>query len=115
MKKDMIKPLVWGVVIGGILMLIFVFATGWVTKSSTAQEETQQAVEEAMIDSLAPICVEQFKRDVNKETSLKELKGMNSWVRYEYIQKQGWATMPGSENSNAGVARECAQRIVDLQ
>lgn len=115
MKKDMIKPLVWGVVIGGILMLIFVFATGWVTKSSTAQEETQQAVEEAMIDSLAPICVEQFKRDVNKETSLKELKGMNSWVRYEYIQKQGWATMPGSEGSNAGVARECAQRIVDLQ
>ncbi len=109
------KPLIWGVVIGGILMLILVFATGWAVTSSSAQKEAQQAVEKAMVEYLAPICVEQFRRDPNKEASLKELKGMNSWTRYEYIQKQGWATMPGSENSDARVARECAERIINLK
>jgi len=50
------------------------------------------------MDRLAPIAVAQFMQDPNKEERLKELKKLESWGannRSDYVQKQGWATMPG--------------------
>jgi len=32
--------------------------------------------------------------------------------RGEYVQKQGWATMPGEKEPDSNVADECARRLV---
>ncbi len=108
MKKEMIKPFVWGMVVGVIVLLIVIFSAGWVVTSGSAQEKAEEMAEKALIDHLAPICVLQFQQDPNKEERLKELKEKSSWERGDYVEKSGWATMPGSESPARGVADECA-------
>jgi hypothetical protein len=41
-----------------------------------------------------------------------ELKGTDSWQRDGYIEKQGWATMPGAEKPDRNVAEACAKLLL---
>jgi len=115
MKKEMIKPFVWGMVVGAIVLLIVIFATGWVVTSSSAQAKAEEMAADAVVDRLAPISVVQFLQDPNREEQLKELKELDSWKRGEYVEKQGWATMPGAESPAPGVSNECARRLMELK
>jgi hypothetical protein len=115
MRKEMIKPFVWGIVVGAIVLLIVIFSAGWVVTSGSAQDKAEEMAEKAVIDQLTPICVEQFLKDPNREELLKELKEKSSWERAEYVEKSGWATMPGAESPVRGVADECARRLMDLK
>ena len=114
MNKSDIKPAAWGAVAGAILVLIAAFWTGWVVTSSSAQEMAEQKSEQAVLASLAPICVEQFGQAANGQASLAQLKATDSWKRAELVEAKGWATMPGSESPTRGIARECADRIMQL-
>ncbi len=115
MKKELIKPFAWGMGVGAIVLLIVIFATGWVTTSGSAQEKAEEMAEKAVIDQLAPICVVQFMQDLEKDRKLKELKEESTWKQGDYVEKQGWATMPGSESPDSEVADECARRIIELK
>jgi hypothetical protein len=115
MKKEYIKPFVWGMVVGAIVLLIVIFSTGWVVTSGSAKAKAEEMAKDAVVNRLAPICVEQYLKDPNKEERLKELKNIDSWKRGEYVQKQGWATMPGEKEPDSKVADECAKRLVELK
>ena len=118
MKKEYIKPFAWGMGVGAIVLLIVIFATGWVVTSSSSQAKAEEMAADAVIDRLAPIAVEQFMQDPNKEEHLKELKKLRSYGspnRSDYVQKQGWATMPGEKEPDSRVAYECAKRIMALE
>jgi cobalamin biosynthesis protein CbiD len=115
MKKQDVKPFVWGIVVGSVALLIVIFATGWVVTSSSAQAKAEEMAADAVVDRLAPISVAQFLQDPNREERLKELKELDSWKRGEYVEKQGWATMPGEEKPDSQVARECARRLTELE
>ena len=115
MKKEYIKPFVWGLVVSAVLTMIIGFAFGgWVT-GGTAQEMAKEMADEAVINRLAPICVVQFNQDPEKDRKLKELKEKSSWDRKDYVEKQGWATMPGEKEPDSNVADECARRLVELE
>jgi len=43
---------------------------------------------------------------------LTELKGTDSWQRDGYVEKQGWATMPGDEKPVRNVADACAKLLL---
>ena len=115
MKKEMIKPFVWAIVVGAIVLLIVIFSTGLVVTSSSAQAKAEEMAEKAVIDQLAPICVEQFLKDPNMEERFEQLKAKDSWMRGEYVEKIGWATMPSAESPARGVADECARRLMELK
>ncbi len=115
MKKEYIKPFVWGLVVGAIVLLIVIFSAGWVTTSGSAQNKAEEMAEEAVVARLAPICVVQFLQDPEKDKKLKELKEASSWERGDYVKKQGWATMPGEKEPDSKVADECARRLVELE
>ncbi len=115
MKKEMIKPFVWGLVAGAIVLLIVVFATGWVTTSSTAKQMAEEKSDKAVTDKLASICVFQFKQDPQKSEKMKELEEVSSWKQDDFVEEQGWATMPGSDSPVSGVAEKCAEQILGLQ
>jgi len=115
MKKEAIKPFVWGMVVGVIVLLIVIFSTGWLVTSGSAQAKAEEMAEKAIIDQLAPICVAQFLQDPNREERLKELKEKSSWEQGDYVEKTGWATMPGAESPARGVADECARRLMELK
>ena len=118
MKKEYIKPFAWGMGAGAIVLLIVIFAAGWVVTSSSAEAKAEEMVEEAVLNRLAPIAFAQFMQDPNKEEHLKELKKLESYGnpnRSDYVQKQGWATMPGEKEPDSLVADECARRIMALE
>ena len=116
MIKEMTKPLfIWGIVIGAIALLIVIFWTGWVVTSSSAEAEGEQMAKEAVLENLAPICVEQYLQDPNKVERFEELKAKSSYQRDDYVEESGWATMPGSESSVRGLADKCAKQIIDLE
>ena len=115
MKKEMIKPFVVGIVVGAIVLLIVIFSTGWAVTSGSAQAKAEEMAKKAVVDHLAPICVEQFLQDPNREERLKELKAKDSWERADYVKKNGWATMPGSESADYKVADECARKLIELK
>jgi hypothetical protein len=68
--------------------------------------------DDAVVKRLAPICVIQFKQAPGKDQKLKELEATGSWQRSEYVEKQGWATMPGEEKPDSNVASECVRLLM---
>jgi uridylate kinase len=115
MKKESIKPFIFGLVVGAIVLVIVIFSAGWVMTSGSAQTKAEQIAEDAVIDRLAPICVVQFQQDPEKDQKLKELKEISSYQRGDYVKKQGWATMPGEKEPDSKIADECARRLVELE
>jgi hypothetical protein len=67
--------------------------------------------DEAVLASQAAICVAQFMKDPNHEAKLKELEGMDSWKRSEFIEKGGWDKMPGQKEADSSVSRACVAGI----
>jgi hypothetical protein len=114
MKKEMIKPLLWGGIAGAVVVLIVIFLSGFAVTSGSAQKHAEQMAREAVVDKLAAICVAKFKQDPNKDQKLKELKETASWDRVKYLQKQGWASLPGIKEFNYNACHECADRIIAL-
>jgi hypothetical protein len=47
----------------------------------------------------------------NHEEKLKEFEAIDSWRRYEFIEKGGWDRMPGQEKADPSVARACAEGL----
>jgi hypothetical protein len=102
----------WSWVGSVILTMIIGFAWGgWVT-GGTARSMAQTIADEAVLKRLAPMCVVQFKQAPGKDQKLEELAKTDSWQRSAYVEKQGWATMPGEEKPDSKVAEECARLLM---
>ena len=115
MKKEYIKPFALGLGIGAVVLLIVIFSAGWVVTNGSAEAQAKLIAQEAVIAHLAPIAVAQFMQDPDRMARLKELKELDSWKRGEYVQNQGWVTMPGSESPNRQIDYEVAKRIMELE
>ena len=118
MKKEYIKPFTLGMAVGMVVLLIVIFSAGWVVTSGSAKAEAKTVAADAVMNRLAPIAVAQFMQDPNKEERLKEMKKLDSWGennRSDYVQKQGWATMPGEKKPDEQVADEVARRLNELK
>ena len=74
----------------------------------------EDMAEDAVVGRLAPICVEQYNQDSEKDQKLKKLKETKSWERDDYVEKQGWATMPGEKEADSKVAGKCAELLAEL-
>ena len=102
----------WSWIASIVLTMIIGFAWGgWVT-GGTAQSLAEKMAEDAVVKRLAPMCVVQFKQAPGKDQKLKELEKTDTWQRSEYVEKQGWATMPGEEKPDSKVASECARLLM---
>ena len=102
----------WSWIASIILTMIIGFVWGgWVT-GGTAQILAEKMADDAVVKRLAPMCVVQFKQTPGKDQKLKELEKTDSWQQSEYVEKQGWATMPGEEKPDSKVASECARLLM---
>ena len=115
-RWDKVRPtkqvLLWFCVGSIIGALIIGFGWGgWVTGGS-ARDMAVQSGKDAVVQRLAPICVYQFNQDPEKDQKLTELKDTSTWQRGDYVEKQGWATMPGEEKPDSKVADECAKLLM---
>jgi len=112
--KEKIQIGLVSAIAGAIALAIIGFSWGgWVT-AGTAQEMAEEKAENAVIDRLVPICVAQYKEDPEKDRKQKELKDVSGLQKGDFVEKQGWATLPGEEKPDRMVAEECAKRIIAL-
>ena len=113
---EWVKPGVWGALIGAVVIAIIGFSAGWVVTTSTAEQTAQRKVDKAVISALTPICVAQFKSvpQAERTTHLAALQKEDSWERSDYVEKQGWATMPGATEPNDEVADACVTELMKV-
>lgn len=105
----------WSLVGAVALTMIIGFNWGgWVT-GGTAQAMAEQSAQDAVVKRLGPICVAKFQQAAGKEQKLKELEQTDSWKRGEFIEAQGWATIPGETKPDSKVAAECERLLLVKQ
>jgi hypothetical protein len=110
--KAAVKPALWGAATGAIALAIVGFNWGgWVT-GGTAETIAKDRAATAVVAVLAPICVEKFRQAAGASANLAEMKKATyASDQGRFIEKGGWATMPGSTEPDSAVARACAQTL----
>jgi pimeloyl-ACP methyl ester carboxylesterase len=110
--KAAVKPALWGAAAGAIALAIVGFSWGgWVT-GGTAETLAKNSAATAVVAALTPICVEKFRQAADASANLAEMKKATySWEQGRFVEKGGWATMPGSTEPNSAVARACAETL----
>ena len=114
-QGDSLKRLLQGAAIGAIATLFVGFYWGgWVT-GGAAKEATQRSSTAAVVAALSPICVDKFQRSAEATSNMTELKKVSSYQQGTFIEKGGWATLPGSDAANSSVAQACANMLNSLK
>lgn len=109
------KPGIIGAFIGAVALAIVGFTQlGWVT-ANTAESIALKQADAAVVKALVPVCIARAQTDPNTGPMLQELGGVNSkWDRRSFVEKAGWAEMPGDGTSNSGLADACAQALKQI-
>jgi len=111
-----LKRLLQGAAAGALVAMIVGFNWGGWTLGSTVEKVAKERADTAVVAVLAPICVDQFRGAVNASTNLSELnKSSYAWDREAFIEKGGWAIMPGTDTTNSAVAKACAETLGTLK
>jgi len=97
--------------VGAIATMVIGFNWGGWTLGSTAKDMVQKGATAAVVQALAPICVDRFQRTAEAPANLVELKKVSSWQQDTFIEKGGWATFPGMTSPERGVAQACANLL----
>ena len=87
---------------------------GWMLESSAATQATDSA-KSAVVAVLAPICADKFQRADEAAANLVNLKKESSYRQASFVEKGGWAILPGSDTASDGVAKACASLLSDLK
>jgi hypothetical protein len=115
LRGDSITRLLQGAAVGAAVTMIVGFNWGgWVT-GGTAKEMAQRGASSAVVSALSPICVDKFQRSAEAAANLSELKKTSSYQQATFIEKGGWATLPGSDKVNSSVATACANMLSELK
>jgi len=105
------KPWIQGIVVGAIATAIVGFSWGgWVTGGSS-DKRAAVAAHDATVVALASICADRFRAQADSPAKLVELSKVSSWDRGNFIEKSGFALMPGSKTADSDVARACAESL----
>ena len=104
------KPALWGVAGGAAALAIVGFGWGgWIT-GGKAEATALIRVNDAVVVALAPVCVDKFQRAGDASANLAALKKIDTWSQGDFVEKGGWATVPGTNSPErvSAVARACA-------
>jgi hypothetical protein len=104
------KPALWGVAGGAVALAIVGFTWGGWTTGGQAETTALLRESEAVVVALAPVCVDKFKRAADASANLAELKKVDTWSQGYFVEKGGWATVPGNNSAErvSAVAKACA-------
>ena len=110
--KATARSVLWGAAAGAIALAIVGFSWGgWMTGGAAETLATNRAAT-AVVVALTPICVDRFRQAADASASLAEMKkAAYVWEQSKFVEKGGWATMPGSTEPHSAVARACAESL----
>ena len=108
------KPTLWGIAGGAVALAVVGFTWGgWIT-GGKAETTALLRVNDAVVVALAPVCVDKFQRAGDASANLAALKKADIWSQGDFVEKGGWATVPGTNSSErvSAVAKACAVLLV---
>jgi hypothetical protein len=106
--------LVWSCVACAVGATILGFTWGgWVT-GGTARSMAEDAAAGARSEFAAAVCVDRFRAGGDASAQLAALKGLSGWERGLFVEKRGWATMPGGAEVTNKAAKLCADQLARL-
>jgi hypothetical protein len=109
------KPALVGAVCGAIALAIYGFTWGGWVGAGTAEAAAKQRAETAVVAALLPVCVAKFNSTADVAVHAATLKKTSSWEQGAFVEKGGWANMPGSTKVNSDLARACAEALIKAQ
>jgi hypothetical protein len=115
LQGESITRLLQGAFVGFAATALIGFTWGGWTLDRTAKEMAAKSATAAVVTALAPICVDKFQRTVDAKANLAELTKISSWQQGSFVEKGGWATLPGSDSANSAVARACAEMLTSVK
>lgn len=104
-----------GLVSGAVATMVIGFYWGGWMLGGTATQMSEKSARTAIVRVLAPICVDNFQRAAGASASLSEMKKVSTWQQGSFIEKGGWATMPGTTSPDSTVAQACAELLAAAQ
>jgi hypothetical protein len=110
-----LKQLLQGAALGAFATLGVGFSWGGFTLGSTAKTLADSTANSAVVATIAPIWVDQFQRSADAADNLTALKKTDALQQAAYVEKGGWATMPGSKAAGSGVSQACAAILSNLK
>jgi hypothetical protein len=114
LKGESIARLLQGTAFGAIAAMIIGFNWGGWILESTAAKQSEEGATSAVVALLAPLCVDNFQSASDASSNLEEFKKQSSYKRTSFVEKGGWANLPGSDKASKGVAKACASLLNDL-
>jgi hypothetical protein len=97
---------------GAVMTMIIGFNWGGWTLGTGVERVAKARAHSAVVAALAPICVDKFRHAANATENLNELSEIiYDWDRGAFVEKGGWATMPGAASPDSSVARACAEML----
>lgn len=104
------NPALWGIAGGAVGLAIVGFSWGGWTTAGKAETAARSRADDAVVGALAPMCVDKFQSAGAAPTNLLALKKVETWSQGEFVEKGGWATLPGTHSPEqvSAVAKACA-------
>jgi hypothetical protein len=108
--------LLQGIAIGAVASIVIGFSWGgWVT-GSTANKLAAEQADTAVVAALTPICVTKFLQNSDAKANLAALQKISlNWEQGDYLEKGGWATLPGATSPDYHLARACAEKLMQTK
>ena len=114
-QGESLTRLLQGLALGVVATLVVGFGWGGWMLGSTAKALAESTSNSAVVAAIAPICVDQFQRSADAAGNLTALKKISTWEQASYVEKGGWAMMPGSKEVDSGVPQACATLLSSLK
>ena len=103
-QGELLKRLLQGAAVGVVATLVVGFGWGGWMLGSSAKALADSTANSAVVAAIAPICVDQFQRSADAANNLTALKKTDTWQQATFVEKGGWAMMPGSKAVDSGRA-----------
>ena len=114
-QGESLKRLLQGAAVGVVATLAIGFGWGGWMLGSTAKTLADSTASSAVVAAIAPICADQFQRSTDAAVNLTALKKASTWDQGTFVEKGGWAVMPGSKAADSGVPQACAALLSNLK
>lgn len=114
LQGESLKRLFQGMAIGVIATAAIGFGWGGWVLGGTAAKAADDNARSAVVAALAPICVDKFQNADDSSVNMMELKKASTYQQSGFVEKGGWATLPGSDKAASGVAKACAKILVEM-
>ena len=108
---EWLKPGAYGVAIGAVATVIGGFSWGGWQSAGGARDMATTMAEESVVAALVPVCLERSQNDIERAAKMSKIREAAAYRRRDAVMATGWATMPGADGPDRGLASACAAAL----